>query len=43
MLGHGLLQLHANSAVGKVHKLVVLSAAVPKDAMFARQARRKFV
>ena len=34
---------HANSAVGKVHKLVVLSEAVPKDAMFARQARRKFV
>ena len=34
---------HANSAVGKVHKLVVLSEGVARDPTFARQLRRKFV
>ena len=32
-----------NRAVGKVHKLVVLSEGVAKDAVLARQLRRKFV
>ena len=35
--------VHANRAAGKAHKLVVLSEGVAKDAMFARQLRRKFV
>ena len=35
--------VNSNSAVGKAHKLVVLSAGVASDAMFARQVRRKFV
>ena len=30
-------------AVGKAHKLVALSEAMPGDGMFARQLRRKFV
>ena len=34
---------HANSAVGKVHKLVALSEATTKDAGLARQVRRKFL
>jgi len=34
---------NANSAVGKVHKLVVLSEGVARDPTFARQLRRKFV
>ena len=34
---------HANGAVGKVHKLVVLSEGVARDPTFARQLRRKFV
>ena len=33
----------AHRAVGKVHKLVVLSEGVPRDPMLARQLRRKFV
>ena len=33
----------ANRAVGKVHKLVLLSEGVAKDPMLARQRRRKFV
>ena len=33
----------ANRAVGKVHKLVLLSEGVAKDPMLARQLRRKFV
>ena len=33
----------ANRAVGKAHKLVALSEAMPGDGMFARQLRRKFV
>ena len=32
-----------NRAVGKVHKLVLLSEGVAKDPMLARQLRRKFV
>ena len=32
-----------NSAVAKLHKLVVLSEGVTKDGMFARQCRRRFV
>ena len=35
--------VHANRAVGKAHKLVALAEAMPGDAMFARQLRRKFV
>ena len=35
--------VNASRAAGKAHKLVVLSEGVPKDAMFARQLRRKFV
>ena len=35
--------VNASRAVGKAHRLVVLSEGVPKDAMFARQLRRKFV
>ena len=35
--------VNSNRAVGKAHKLVVLSAGVASDAMFARQVRRKFV
>ena len=35
--------VYANRAAGKAHKLVVLSEGVAKDAMFARQLRRKFV
>ena len=30
-------------AVGRVHKLISLSEGMPRDAMFARQLRRKFV
>jgi hypothetical protein len=33
----------AHLAVGKVHKLVVLSEGVRRDPMLARQLRRKFV
>ena len=33
----------ASAAVAKLHRLVVLSEGVTKDATFARQARRKFV
>ena len=29
-------------AVGRVHKLISLSEGMPRDAMFARQLRRKF-
>ena len=29
-------------AVGKMHKLISLSEGMPRDAMFARQLRRKF-
>ena len=32
-----------NRAAGKVHKLVVLSEGVAKDAVLARQLRRKFI
>eukprot|EP01046_Picozoa_sp_COSAG06_P093502 COSAG06_NODE_39689_length_409_cov_9.735484_2_plen_50_part_00 len=31
------------AAVGKLHKLVVLSEGILKDATFARLVRRKFV
>ena len=34
--------VNALRAVGKVQKLVALSAGMPRDAMFARQLRRKF-
>ena len=34
--------VNALRAVGKVPKLVALSAGMPRDAMFARQLRRKF-
>ncbi len=34
--------VNALRAVGKVQKLVALSAGMPTDAMFARQLRRKF-
>ena len=30
-------------AMGKAHRLVALSEGMPKDAMFSRQLRRKFV
>ena len=35
--------VNTNRAVGKAHKLVALAEAMPGDAMFARQLRRKFV
>eukprot|EP01043_Picozoa_sp_COSAG02_P012278 COSAG02_NODE_472_length_21636_cov_767.911366_2_plen_261_part_00 len=35
--------VHAWRCVGTVHKLVAVSEAVPRDAMLARQLRRKFV
>ena len=35
--------VNANCAIGKVHKLVALGEGMPRDAMFARQLRRKFV
>ena len=35
--------VNTNRAVGKAHKLVALSEAMPGDGMFARQLRRKFV
>ena len=35
--------VNALRAVGKVQKLVALSAGMPRDAMFARQLRRKFL
>ena len=35
--------MHANHAVAKVLKLVAVNEAVPRDAMFARQLRRKFL
>ena len=34
--------VNANCAIGKVHKLVALGEGMPRDAMFARQLRRKF-
>eukprot|EP01046_Picozoa_sp_COSAG06_P009153 COSAG06_NODE_474_length_15284_cov_124.295582_5_plen_141_part_00 len=34
---------NANREVGKLQKIVVLGEGMPKDAMFARQIRRKFV
>ena len=33
--------VHTNSVAGKAHMLVSLSEGLPKDAMLARQARRK--
>ena len=30
-------------AAGKLHKLIGLSAAMPRDAAFARQTRRKYL
>ena len=35
--------VNASRAMGKVHKLVLLSEGLPDDAMLARQLRRKFV
>ena len=35
--------VHTNHAAGKVHKLLSVSEAVPRDTMLARQLRRKFV
>ena len=35
--------VNTNRAVAKAHKLVALAEAMPGDAMFARQLRRKFV
>ena len=32
----------SNHVVGKVYKLLLLSEGMPKDAMFARQLKRKF-
>ena len=34
--------VQSSEVVSKLHKLIVLSEKMPKDAMFARQARRKF-
>ena len=34
--------VNANRAIGRVHKLVALGEGMPRDAMFARQLRRKF-
>ena len=34
--------VHTNRVVGKMHKLVAVSEGMPKDAMLARQLRRKF-
>ena len=34
--------VHSSPVVGAVHRLIALSERMPKDAMFARQARRKF-
>ena len=34
---------HSNAAVGKLHRLIVLSEGMTKDAAFSRQVRRKFV
>jgi hypothetical protein len=34
---------HVNEAAGKLLKLVALSEGTVADAMFARQARRKYV
>ena len=36
------VQCTQDASVGRLHKLIVLSEKIPKDAMFARQARRKF-
>eukprot|EP01043_Picozoa_sp_COSAG02_P040796 COSAG02_NODE_3328_length_6928_cov_3.402109_2_plen_258_part_00 len=35
--------VHTNHVVGKVHKLLSVSEAAPRDATLARQLRRKFV
>ena len=35
--------VHTNHLVGKVHKLISVSEAAPRDATLARQLRRKFV
>ena len=35
--------VNANRAIGRLHKLVALGEGMPRDAMFARQLRRKFV
>ena len=35
--------VNANRAIDRVHKLVALGEGMPRDAMFARQLRRKFV
>ena len=34
--------VHTNRVVGKMHKLIAVSEGMPKDAMLARQLRRKF-
>ena len=34
--------VNANRAIDRVHKLVALGEGMPRDAMFARQLRRKF-
>ena len=34
--------VQSSPAMGRLHKLIVLSEKMPQDAMFARQARRKF-
>jgi hypothetical protein len=34
--------VHSDQAMSKLHKMIVLSQKMPQDAMFARQARRKF-
>ena len=34
--------VNAHHAIGKVHKLILLSEGLVDDAMFARQVRRKF-
>ena len=35
--------VNTSPAMGKAHRLVALSEGMPRDAMFSRQLRRKFV